>query len=67
MFLVGGGILLHGLPFAHGWPEALAARAGALLAPLVPTLLSLLTGMLCGALVLAVVSGIQALRQRGKT
>jgi len=58
MFLVGGGILVHGLPFlAHGL-HGLEASAGALpsvgsiLSALLPTLANALIGIVAGALVL---------------
>ena len=62
MFMVGGGILTHGVPAAHHWIERAAARAGSLdgvgglLAALTPTLLSALAGVVAGAVVLAAVS-----------
>ena len=62
MFLVGGGILMHGLPGAHHFVEA-ASRAvaalpgvGGLLGALAPLLIDGLAGIAAGALVLAVVS-----------
>ena len=61
MFLVGGGILLHGLPtLAHGvehWADGLG-WAGAF----VPTLAGALLGIAAGAVVLGVVSLVQRLR-----
>lgn len=62
MFMVGGGILTHGIPGAHQlihhWTEAVAgiAAVGGVLAVLTPTLVDALFGVLVGALVLAVVS-----------
>jgi predicted DNA repair protein MutK len=63
MFLVGGGILSHGLPFVHhaalAVTEGFAAgmgSAGALLAPVVGLSLDVLVGLLAGALVLALVT-----------
>ncbi|WP_332775332.1 DUF808 domain-containing protein [Polaromonas sp.] len=59
MFLVGGGILTHGIPALHHAIEALAARAaslpgvGALLQALTPITLDAITGIVAGALVLA--------------
>ena len=70
MFLVGGGILLHGLPQAHAWMLAAehAAQsipaAGAIMAPAMPLLLNALAGVLAGALVLAVVTPAQKLISR---
>ena len=61
MFLVGGGILVHGLPFLHHLLEGSVAAAhalpaaGSVLAALAPTLINLLAGIFAGALVLGVV------------
>jgi predicted DNA repair protein MutK len=61
MFLVGGGILAHGLPFAHHLLEGVetAAQAvpgiGGLLAVLAPLVINVLVGIGAGALVLGVV------------
>ena len=63
MFMVGGGILTHGIPAAHHLIEQLAASAaglpalGAVLSVLTAPLLNGLAGILAGAMVLAVVSG----------
>ena len=57
MFLVGGGILTHGVPVVHHWIEAVSQSAGAM-AWLMPTLLNALAGIIAGAVVLALVSGI---------
>ena len=63
MFMVGGGILTHGIPAAHHLIEQLAASAagqpalGAVLSVLTAPLLNGLAGIVAGALVLAVVSG----------
>ncbi len=67
MFLVGGGIIVHGLPFAHHWVEASVEVAhhlpavGSIVGALVPTLLNLVAGLVAGALALAVVLGGQKL------
>ena len=70
-FLVGGGILVHGLGPVHHWIEALAQRAeslsalGGLLSVLTELGLNALFGILAGALVLLAVSATQRLlRQR---
>ncbi|WP_324780071.1 DUF808 domain-containing protein [Thiobacillus sedimenti] len=66
MFLVGGGILMHGLPGAHAITEAAAHAAGALpgvgglLGAIVPLLVDGVAGMVAGALVLA---GVTLLRR----
>lgn len=63
MFLVGGGILVHGVPAAHHWIEALAHHAaiipgiGGTLAWLTPLAVSGLTGIVAGGVILAVVEG----------
>ena len=55
MFLVGGGILTHGVPAVHHWIESVSQGAGAA-AWLVPPLLNGVAGVIAGALVLALVS-----------
>jgi predicted DNA repair protein MutK len=62
MFLVGGGILLHGLPMGHEWVHAAQhaveglSAAGGLLKAIVPTLLDGVAGVLGGLASLAVVA-----------
>jgi predicted DNA repair protein MutK len=62
MFLVGGGILAHGLPGLHDLAHAIGHRAGSLpgvggvLESLTPLLLDGLVGVVAGALILAVVT-----------
>lgn len=68
MFLVGGGILVHGVPLLHHAVEAAGGAAGAwpvgaLWQVLVPNLLNALVGLVAGALVLAVVTLGQRLRR----
>ena len=62
MFLVGGGILVHGLPLLHHPVEALAASAGVLAGWLLPALANVVVGVLAGAAVLGVVLLGQRLR-----
>ncbi len=57
MFLVGGGILTHGVPWLHHGIEGLVARAdgmvgGALIGAVLPLLMDAVVGILTGALVL---------------
>ncbi|CDF97505.1 MULTISPECIES: DUF808 domain-containing protein [unclassified Pseudomonas] len=52
MFLVGGGILTHGVPVVHHWIEAAAASAGGA-GFVVPMLLNAVAGIVAGAVVLA--------------
>jgi predicted DNA repair protein MutK len=64
MFMVGGGILTHGVPVAHHLIEQLANNAGnlpalgALLSVLTAPILNGIAGVLAGAVVLALVSGV---------
>lgn len=59
MFMVGGGILIHGIPVAHHYIEHLAQSAnvvpgiGGMLEVLVSSLLNALAGIVAGALALA--------------
>jgi predicted DNA repair protein MutK len=55
MFLVGGGILTHGVPVVHHWIESVAAASGSV-GFAVPVLLNGVAGVVAGAVVLAVVS-----------
>ncbi|MFN3356646.1 MAG: DUF808 domain-containing protein [Pseudomonas sp.] len=57
MFMVGGGILTHGVPVVHHWIETVSQSAGAV-AWLMPTVLNAVAGIIAGAVVLAVVSGV---------
>ena len=72
MFLVGGGILMHGLPFLHHWlaslvPAAASASATqAALQTVVSALLDALLGVLAGALALAAVAGFKRARASRK-
>jgi hypothetical protein len=63
MFLVGGGILVHGLPPLHHTIEA-AAQASGWFGAVLPLLADGITGVLAGALVLAGVTLLQRLRRR---
>jgi len=68
MFLVGGGILTHGIAPLHHVIEALtervAAGAGALPAAVMPLLMDALVGLVAGALVLLFVSLAKRLKTR---
>jgi uncharacterized protein len=65
MFLVGGGILVHGLPLLHHAVEVWAAASGPL-AWLVPTAVDAVLGVLAGAVVLGLVTVWQRLRGLSK-
>lgn len=68
MFLVGGGILLHGLPGAHDVIVGLAHRAGAIpalggvLEIVTPAFLDAVAGVVAGAVVLAVATLAERVR-----
>ena len=70
MFLVGGGILSHGLPFVHHAVESVSKAfvegvgvAGTTLGPVVALSLDILVGLVAGAAVLVLVSVVQRLLQ----
>jgi predicted DNA repair protein MutK len=70
MFLVGGGILSHGIPgfheLVHHWSEAVAGvpGIGGVLAVVLPSLVDLLTGVVAGSVILAAVMLVKSLRRR---
>ncbi|MGQ0530716.1 MAG: DUF808 domain-containing protein [Panacagrimonas sp.] len=56
MFMVGGGIVVHGIAPLHHAVEDLAAGSGALAAAILPTLISAGVGVLTGGLIVLVLS-----------
>ena len=62
MFLVGGGILSHGIAPLHHAIEALVAGVGPVLALLLPLLADALVGVVAGAVVLGAVMLVKRLR-----
>jgi len=68
MFLVGGGILGHGIATLHHmfveWSHDVAELpgVGAVIGPLVPTLLNFIAGILAGAVVYAIVALVRRFR-----
>jgi predicted DNA repair protein MutK len=62
MFLVGGGILLHGVPAAAHWVESLLHDVGGMLASLGSLLADGLAGVIAGVLVLVVVAAVRRIR-----
>lgn len=72
MFMVGGGILTHGLPPVHhlftDWASysMVVPGVGAILGGLIPTLLNAVFGLIAGGVVMMVVSGISSVRARFK-
>ncbi len=71
MFLVGGGILVHGIPWLYHWVESLAVarqRYGTVLEMGVPVMLGGLAGVIAGGVVFTLVSFGERIghRLRGK-
>ncbi len=64
MFLVGGGILSHGLPFLHHASESVSSALGAGLAWIAPSLFDAVVGVAAGAVALMIVKALSALRPR---
>jgi predicted DNA repair protein MutK len=70
MFLVGGGILVHGIPVLHGWIEGVAESVpaspgiGRMLRLAISLLLDAVTGIVAGASVLAVATGMRRVWRR---
>ena len=69
MFLVGGGILLHGLPGSHDALHHLDEVIAPLpvageLSVLAPMLINLVLGIIAGAILLLLVTGVESLRKR---
>lgn len=66
MFIVGGGILVHGVPGSHDLlhhaEEAIhqTPGVGAMLAALTPTVVNTVAGIIAGAVVLAVITAVRA-------
>lgn len=65
MFLVGGGIISHGVPLFHHFTEGSVDYAehiptvGSIVGALTPTLINLVIGFVAGLIVLAIVSLIK--------
>ncbi|WP_433640979.1 DUF808 family protein [Kluyvera georgiana] len=64
MFLVGGGIVVHGVAPLHHAIEGFAGQQAAWLAMVLPTLANLVLGFMIGAVVLAGVNLIASLRKK---
>jgi uncharacterized protein len=63
MFLVGGGILTHGITPLHHVIEQVTAKMGGVLATIAPLLIDAVVGLATGALVLAVVTLVKRFRR----
>ncbi len=64
MFLVGGGILTHGIHAVDEWIQHFAASLGGVAAKVVPALLDGVFGVLAGLVVLVLMLGVAKLRGR---
>ena len=62
MFLVGGGIIVHGVASLHHMIEHFASGQGAVVAAILPTLLNLVLGFIVGLIVVAVVKLVEKVR-----
>ena len=58
MFLVGGGILAHGLPFMHGLEHSIEHYYGAVASVLSGSLLNMVIGLVAGAVALIVANSV---------
>jgi hypothetical protein len=63
MFLVGGGILVHGLSVLHHWIDEATSEHGGATQLLLTSLFDAAVGVVAGAVVLAVVTLVQRLRR----
>jgi predicted DNA repair protein MutK len=62
MFLVGGNILMHGIPsFAH-WIEPIISSTNALSTLAISSLFNILLGIMCGGLILGITRVIQKIK-----
>jgi len=64
MFLVGGGIVVHGIAPLHHAIEHFAQAQGAVIAATLPTLLNLVIGLIIGLIVVAIVKLVEKMRGR---
>jgi predicted DNA repair protein MutK len=62
MFLVGGGILVHGIPALEHLGAGLAVQAGPVLGALTPLLVNALVGLAAGAVAVAIVGLVKRAR-----
>jgi predicted DNA repair protein MutK len=66
MFLVGGGILAHGIPPLHHWAEALFHGSAGGLQVIGMMVINALVGLVAGAIAVAVVALVQRVRGRAQ-
>ncbi len=63
MFLVGGGILRHGIPALHHWIDGVGANLGGVIGTVAPTLFDGVFGVFAGAVVLLIVKLVGRIRK----
>jgi predicted DNA repair protein MutK len=63
MFLVGGGILTHGIPAIHHWVEGFTSGRNGFLSSIISLGVDAVTGIVAGAAVLAVVTVLGKIRK----
>ena len=59
MFLVGGGILTHGIPALHHWMENFSHHLGGFFGGLAPMVIDAVVGVFAGAVIVAAVMGVK--------
>jgi uncharacterized protein len=62
MFLVGGGILSHGIPGLEAWFHHLAEGGGRFLEALGPMFMNALVGVIAGAIAVGIVQLVRKVR-----
>ncbi len=64
MFLVGGGIMVHGLSFLHPVLETLTREMGGMTGVIVPQLFNAVTGIITGTLVLVGMTLLERIKRK---
>ncbi len=60
MFMVGGGILLHGLPYSHHFTQLFHDTQSHLFSALISSLTNTIIGIICGAIAMGIVTTIKS-------
>ncbi len=64
MFLVGGGIIVHGIPQLHHLVTEYSSEMSGLMSSVISNLANLVVGFIVGSIVLLVVNGVAKMRQK---
>jgi predicted DNA repair protein MutK len=67
MFMVGGGILTHGIPGVTALVQGLVGGSGVAMGFLLPTLIDAVIGVVAGAVILVGVTLVQKMMAKGKS